>query len=174
MAPTQSKPFSQYLDLNGDGSGSIEQNVLGTLGAPVPFYTSSVLAVPGAKTMIVKNVGIVIGVANLNNVRFDDYGNINGILPNGCLMDHRDNGGGVITSVSGNGAIRDNGDWAILSANFQLDISLRMIWIDFDLQSLVFGGIKVNFDEGEDFAFIVRDNLTTLSRQRVLITGEAY
>jgi len=45
--------FFRFLDTNGDGTGSIDANVAGTLGTPVNF---SFTGIPGHKFLIQGNI----------------------------------------------------------------------------------------------------------------------
>ena len=154
----------QALDTTGDGSGTTNQNVNGSV-VPVKFLIQP----PSTEKYMLKRFNLHAVDANWNNALF--YGAI-GTLPNGIRIYVEDDGG-IIKEYTGNFKIQRSRDWALLAGADAITIGaagadpLIVRWT-FDKGS---SEIPLDGSNNERFVMEIPDDLTGLDYQVAVIQG---
>lgn len=93
----------QYLDSNGDGSGTI--NLVGNYAsAAAEFYYTN----PNHTVQIER---MIVMVEDTGNMSGDYYGSTASALTNGIKLQVRDNNGNILTDIMAGAPILTNNDW---------------------------------------------------------------
>ena len=150
---------NRFLDTVGDTTGAIDMSVDGSV-TPVEFK----LKCPAGFNVHLEAVSVLI--QDEGQLPLGEYGN-ELALTNGIQILVRNADGSVRNDVTDQLAIKSNADW--------LAYAFKITSLDFfDGQSVLAvtsnlneGGRPLRLSEGQEYVFVVRDNLVGLTRQLV-------
>lgn len=165
-------PFAQFLDRNGDGTGSIEGNANFSAAAVDFFYTPQATFTPKVRKLTL-TLETNTPAGNFDNL-VSNYGSIVGGLTNGILV--RIFANGVFKSLAGGIRLKTNGDLysafstkAVYIPNKGMNQILGLILsatYDFDDNSIANG-----LAPGDKVVVTLNDDFSSLFKHRFLITG---
>lgn len=156
----------QPLDQDGDGTGVISQNVLGTLGTPVKYFIQP----PATEKYTLKRMNVHAIDSNWNNATL--YGAIVGALANGFrIYVERDTT--IIKEYTEFVKIKRTHDWSFLAGVD--NVTSGAAGADAFVVRWTFGlgcsDLELDGSKLERLVIEVRDDLTTLADQIAIVQG---
>ena len=155
----------QPLSANGDGTGTISQNVNGSV-TPVEFSIDA----ESGKTFVLTRLNVLAIDGNFNSAT--GYGALSA-LTNGIKIHVEDSEGTILKDFTQYTTIKRSYDWSLLSGVDNTFIGgagadpLLIRWTF----SRGYDNIYLNGDRGEKFVVTISDNLTGLDDQICFIQG---
>ena len=162
--------ISQYLDTNGDGTGTTNAN--GDYSSALDeFYIEPA----SDETYLIAR--IIISVEDTAGMTAEEYGNLGSALTNGVEIQERD-GTGVVTDFTDGVPIKANFQWGALC----YDVDIKS-WGTTPTNELLvarysfnkFGdGVTVTGELGERLTVRLNDDFTGLISHRFMVQGEKF
>ena len=162
----QKKLISQFLDLDGDGTGTINATGDFSGGADI-FYIQP----PAGDIYRISDLILSIEDGN-DTMRWNYYGGIGSELTNGIRVRIQDTGG-TIVDLDGGEAIKSNADWG--SHCGEINLRVEAIGNDFLNARWSFGEsgqhIRLDGDNSERLEVVVNDDFSDLVSQYFKVNG---
>ena len=155
----------RFLDTNGDGTGSKNANVNGSITPQVFRYDSETTH----RTYLAR---MLVHIEDIGPLSADDYGGITGPLTNGVLVEIRrkEDDSTVVDLVDGL-PIKTNSEWSRMC--YDMDIDNFGSGSDFIKVRWTFAksGLPIYLSPNQYFCIIVQDNLTGLIKHYFMLQG---
>lgn len=157
----------QFLDTDGDGTGTINANGNYSVTAD-DFYI-----VDAQRQLVIDHLHLFIEDAGA--AASDEYGNTGAALTNGIKLLHLDAGGNIIQDLLGGHVVKTNGQWAQFTNS--LDRSSWSGTNDFisgEISFSDYGHLGLFLPKGTSLVVRVNDDLSGLVRHTFFAYGSVY
>lgn len=156
----------QIMSTNGDGTGILSQNVLGTSGSPILFFIQP----PSDEKYRLRRMNLHAIDGNWNNA--SNYGALTNPLPNGIRIYVRDDSG-IIKEYTSDTTIKKTHDWAFLAGVDSVTVGaagadpLIVRWtFERGASDIILDG-----SNNERLVIAIEDDLTDITEQVAMVQG---
>jgi len=158
----------QYLDTNGDGSGTIDAQ--GNYASATEFYIT-----PQAENEVYELARLIINIEDTGTVDAGSYGNnISLTGTDGIEAKVLDSDNNVLRDLTAGEIIQTNGHWAKVSydvSNTDFGAGANYVNCRWTFSK---SGKAIKLDYGERLAIILKGNFTALDGHFFMIQGKKY